>query len=109
MATEFRLEIISIVLVFFFFYVGYLIFFRIKRKQVHQEAAVTTVELCPKCGSWKRDITNPWTLGFLPPEYVCQECGFKGNFVLVEHDKIRDFRNKLKPKKRKTKRVSTKK
>ena len=105
MATELQVEIISIILVFFFFYVGYLIFFRIKKKQV--EKKVASIELCPKCRSWNRNTVNPWTIGFLPEKYACQDCDYQGNFVLVDHDRVRDFRNKLK--KRKTKRVSTKK
>jgi len=96
MATQLQVEIISMVLVLFFFYVGYLIFFRIKKKQVENQVA--SIELCPKCGSWKRNTVNEWTVGFLPEKYVCQDCGHQGNFVLVDHDKAKAFRNKLKKK-----------
>ncbi|MDG6903059.1 MAG: hypothetical protein JRM80_14025 [Nitrososphaerota archaeon] len=41
------------------------------------------VKLCPKCLSPVRS-TNKDLMGFVPPEYYCQKCGYTGMVYVVK-------------------------
>lgn len=53
------------------------------------------VKICPKCGS--TDSTIPpsgMDLRMSVPDY-CRECEFSGNFLIININNIKEFRNNL--------------
>lgn len=110
MATnEVIVRIISFILVIALLYVGYRIFFSIKKRQFEQQR---TIALCPKCGSLNQKMRDFWIAPFGPARFGCEDCNYQGVFVEVDKEKIQEFRNKIKkkrPKKKKSRKLRSKK
>ena len=48
------------------------------------------VKICPKCKSLKINIANKLTTGFLPSEYICNNCKYSGYiFPEIETSKLK--------------------
>ena len=98
---EIIVRIISFVFVLVMMYIGYRIFFSIRKKQFEQQPIMA---LCPKCGSFNQQMRDIFLSPFGPTKYGCADCNYQGAFVEVEKEKIKDFISRLKkPKKPKAK------
>lgn len=51
------------------------------------------IQICPVCGSVKVRLLTPATIGFAPPVYLCESCGYRGT-LLAEVDVEEYLRSK---------------
>lgn len=84
------------VITIFILYIGYLIFFSIKKKQFEKNKFI---QLCPKCGSSNKQMSGLWTAPYVPAKYKCPDCRYEGIFVEVDEDKISEFKSKFRKEK----------
>ncbi len=53
------------------------------------------VKICPKCRSLNISIVNKITMGFLPSEYICNNCKYTGFiFPEINVNKIKKLKKK---------------
>ncbi|KYK24788.1 hypothetical protein AYK26_02825 [Euryarchaeota archaeon SM23-78] len=87
--------IIGAILIIIIYYLGYLLALRIKKKEHEQKKRV---QVCPRCGSTKWQMSGLWTAPFGPPHHMCSECGYQGIFAEVDKEKKEDFKKKVRKK-----------
>jgi len=63
-----------------------------------EKARKEQIKICPKCGStditW--DYSNAWVIRLGVNRDICNKCGLKGIFPVIDREKIKEFRKYLK-------------
>jgi len=95
MVSELALKIISFLLFIGLLYIGYIIFFNIKKRNWSKQ----TIPLCPKCGSPRHTMGSSWLASFFP-KYQCTDCGFEGAFPEITTEQFVAFMKKKTAKKK---------
>jgi hypothetical protein len=96
MALNLIIELLALLgLVIILFYIVHKLTLKYSKEKFKK---LKTIPLCPRCGSNNMQMADLFLGPFGPAKHRCADCGYEGQFMEVDKNKVSEFRKTLKKK-----------